>query len=181
MIATVLLSQGVPMILAGDEFGRTQQGNNNAYCQDNEINWVDWSLCETDAEFLTFVKSVVALRQSEPLLRLRKFVEGESDSMTATWSDPDGNPMQDHQWQESYARCVSLLLTDTEASGATKYLLIVFNASKEAMDVRFPNSAAGRAWQCRLNTSQNNPINEDKVADKFLMAASSLCVYSSQA
>ena len=184
MMATVLLSQGVPMILAGDEFGRTQQGNNNAYCQDNEINWVDWSLCESDADFLEFVKSVVALRQSEPLFRLRKFIEGESGSVTAAWSDPDGKPMQDHQWQESYARCVSLLLTDTAAaepdSQMSGHILVVFNASKEAMEVRFPELAGDRSWQCRLNTSQTNPINAEKVADKFLMAASSLCVYSSQ-
>ena len=180
MMATVLLSQGVPMILAGDEFGRTQQGNNNAYCQDNEINWIDWSLCETDAGFLAFVQSVVALRQSEPLFRFRKFIEGDDESVTATWSDPDGKPMQDHQWQESYARCVSLLLTDNVATDSTSHLLIVFNASKEAMDVRFPDSAGTREWQCRLNTSQTHPINEAKVAEKFLMVASSLCVYSSQ-
>ena len=178
MMATVLLSQGVPMILAGDEFGRTQQGNNNAYCQDNEINWIDWSLRETDAAFMDFVKSVVALRQSEPLFRLRKFTQGAS--VSATWSDPDGKPMQDHQWQESYARCVSLLLTDTGASGSASHLLIIFNASKEAMDVRFPEEAGDRVWQCRLNTSQTSPINDAQIADKFLMAASSLCVYSSQ-
>ena len=178
MMATVLLSQGVPMILAGDEFGRTQQGNNNAYCQDNEINWIDWSLRETDAAFMDFVKSVVALRQSEPLFRLRKFTQGAS--VSATWSDPDGKPMQDHQWQESYARCVSLLLTDTGASGSASHLLIIFNASKEAMDVRFPEEAGDRVWQCRLNTSQTSPINDAQIADKFLMAASSLCVYLSQ-
>jgi len=180
MMATVLLSQGVPMILAGDEFGRTQQGNNNAYCQDNEINWIDWSLRQKDAEFLAFVKSVVALRQSEPVLRLRKFVEGDSDSITAAWSDPEGKPMQDHQWQESYVRCVSLMLTDKTATDSAKHLLIVFNASKDSMDVRFPESVADNLWQCRLNTSQENPVFAEKIADKFFMAASSLCVYSSQ-
>jgi len=156
----------------------------NAYCQDNEINWLDWSLCKTDADFLDFVKSVVALRQSEPLFRLRKFIGGENESVTATWSDPDGNPMQDHQWQESYARCVSLLLTESVAADSTEHLsrhvLIVFNASKEAMDVRFPGLAGDRVWQCRLNTSQTDPINDAEIADKFLIAASSLSVYSSQ-
>lgn len=183
MIATVLLSQGVPMLLAGDEFGRTQQGNNNAYCQDNEINWIDWSQLDTDAEFLAFVKQAIALRRSEPLLRLRKFVGSESSedasqSVIASWCGPDGNSMQDHQWRESFARCVSLLLTDKTSTDMAHHLLVVFNASKESMDVQFPQMADKGGWQCRLNTSQTCPISEAIVADKFLMAASSLCVYS---
>lgn len=183
MIASVLLSQGVPMLLAGDEFGRTQQGNNNAYCQDNEINWIDWSLQESDAEFLAFVKQAIELRKSEPLLRLRKFVGGENPDdanqrATATWCDPQGNPMQDHQWRESFAGCVSLLLTDKTSIDKAHHLLVVFNASKESMDVQFPKMVDEGGWQCRLNTSQTSPITEAIVADKFLVAASSLCVYS---
>ena len=176
MMATVLLSQGVPMILAGDEFGRTQQGNNNAYCQDNEINWLDWSLCESDSEFLSFVKSAVELRRAEPLLRLRKFAGDKNNPVTTCWCGPQGNPMEDHQWQESFARCVMLLLSDNSDSQSetTRHLLLAFNASKEAQDMHFPATDGHAEWECRLDTSQSGTISKSKVADKFILAANSV-------
>ena len=184
MIATVLLSQGVPMILSGDEFGRTQQGNNNAYCQDNEINWLDWSMCESDAEFLAFAQATLALRRSEPLLRLKNFIGEDNNPVTAHWCDPQGRPMEQHQWQESFARCVLLLLSDNRdqrADNATsKHLLLAFNASEETLDVTLPLTDAGAAWQCRLDSSQTESINNAEIADKFILAAHSVCVYSSR-
>ncbi len=182
MIATVLLSQGVPLLLSGDEMGKTQGGNNNAYCQDNEINWIDWSLCEKDAEFLSFVKSAIALRKSQPLLRLRRFVDAENDQVTAIWCEPSGNPMSDHQWTESFAKCVSLLISNTKAaqdSGQSiENLLIVFNASKEVVEIQFPALAGVSEWQCQLDTAKTGPISVAPVADNFRMAASALSVYS---
>ncbi len=184
MMATLLLSQGVPMILSGDEFGRTQQGNNNAYCQDNELNWLDWSACESDAEFLSFVQSLTALRHAEPLLRLRKFVGDENNPVTAQWCDPQGKAMEDHQWQESFARCVLLLLSDnTERStevDSARHLLLVFNASKESLDIKFPTTGSTATWKNRLDTSQSGTVSKSEVADKFVVGASSVCVYSSQ-
>lgn len=193
LMATVLLSQGVPMILSGDEFGRTQQGNNNAYCQDNELNWLDWSLCETDADFLTFVQSLTALRCAEPLLRLREFVSETNAAVAASWCDPKGKPMEDHQWQESFARCVLLLLsdkTDRKAASQVKgcqsgsrkssnHLLLAFNASKEAQDIDFPSTEGSPCWQIRIDTSHSGALSTSEVADKFSVAASSICVFSS--
>ncbi len=182
MIATVLLSQGVPLLLAGDEMGRTQGGNNNAYCQDNEINWIDWSLCEQDEAFLTFVKSAIALRKSQPLLRLRRFADVENRQVLATWCEPSGNPMSDHQWGESFAKCVSLLISNAnsehESGQLCENLLIVFNASKEAVKIQFPTAAGVSEWSCKLDTAKIGPISAAPVADNFMMAASALAVYS---
>lgn len=193
MMATLLLSQGVPMILGGDEFGRTQQGNNNAYCQDNELNWLDWSQQENDQGFLSFVQSTVELRKTEPLLRLRKFLGNKNNPVVAKWCDPEGNLMEQHQWQESFARCVLLLLSNASAEdeggepgcenpgcekSEAKHLLLGFNASKEEIEVQFPVAIGVSAWKCRLDTSQSKPITNSKAADTFCMAASSVCVYS---
>ncbi len=196
MLATVLLSQGVPMILAGDEFGRTQQGNNNAYCQDNELNWLDWSQLETNAEFHAFVQAAITLRRTEPLLRLRNFISDGDSAVTATWCDPAGQPMQEQQWQESFARCVILLLSDnrpaaaasqhavsaadTGSREASRHLVLAFNASKEMLNVTFPRNDSVHAWHCRLDTSQSGAVTQAKVADNFEMAAHSVSVYSAE-
>ena len=186
MLATLLLSQGVPMLLAGDEMGRTQQGNNNAYCQDNELNWIDWSLIEKDPKFLSFVKAAIALRQSEPLLRRRNFVGQSGDNLVTCWCDPSGKPMEDHQWGESFARCVSLLLScETDCREASeddmpnkRHCFIIFNASKEAVNVTFPEVSGVSDWQCRLNTVQTGSISDASFADNLEIAASSVSVYS---
>ena len=183
MIATILLSQGVPMLLAGDEMGRTQRGNNNAYCQDNEINWVDWSLLEKDASFHEFVKSALTLRRTEPLLRLREFTGGEQDRVTASWLDPAGQVMTDSQWNESFARCVALLLSDKSglAEGASRHLFIVFNASADAVPVSIPKVEGVPGWQLRLDTVHTDPITEAQVADIVTIGPSSVTVYSAVA
>ena len=189
MMATVLLSQGTPMLLAGDEIGRTQQGNNNAYCQDNEINWIDWSRCEKDKSFLAFVKQAIALRQSEPLLRLRRFFGQNENGVTASWCDPSGQPMSEQQWGESFVRCVSLIVSgahsDQHGQIAQTYdqtpgrsLFIAFNASKEDVQMTIPAVDGVAHWQCQLNTADSGAINELKVADNIRIAASSVSVFS---
>ena len=186
MLATVLLSQGIPMLLAGDEMGRTQQGNNNAYCQDNELNWIDWSLIDKDSDFLSFAKAAIALRQSEPLLRRRKFVGQAGDNLVTCWCDPSGNPMEDHQWGESFARCVSLLLsceTDHQQESESDtpdnmHCFIIFNASKEAVNMAFPMVSGVSEWQCRLDTAQTGSISDVSFADNLEIAANSVSVYS---
>jgi len=185
MIATVLLSQGTPMILAGDEMGRTQQGNNNAYCQDNEINWIDWSLCDKDQAFLEFVKTAVALRKSEPLLRLRRFIGQKDSGVTATWCDPGGQPMTEQQWGESYARCVSIIVSADRDDSSKKScwsnessLFMVFNASKDEVLMTIPAVEGVSGWCCRLNSAEIDAINELEVADNFTVSASSVAVFS---
>ncbi len=153
MMATLLLSQGIPMILAGDESGRSQLGNNNAYCQDNELNWVDWTLSEANREFFEFVQSLIKLRRSEPLLRRRTFVHKTSDPGALPeirWSDPLGNEMAEHQWSESFARCVGLLLGDRVSN---RCLFMVFNASNEIVEFQFPSIPSTDQWRCVVDTA----------------------------
>ena len=154
MLATLFLSQGVPLLLAGDEMGRTQNGNNNAYCQDNEINWLDWSLKQEQAEFFEFVKSLIALRKAEPLLRLRKFVHvtNQGGIPRIQWTSPSGHEMTEAQWSESFARCVGLLLTNETGD----CLFIIFNASREDMEFSFPHCMNVDQWTCELDTAVEN-------------------------
>ena len=102
MLATLLLSQGVPMLCGGDEIGRTQQGNNNAYCQDNEISWHNWHLSKTDRSLHTFVRQLIALRQAHPVFRRRRFFQGRnihgSEIKDIVWLHSDGKEMNDTDW-----------------------------------------------------------------------------------
>jgi isoamylase len=108
LLATLLLSEGVPLLLAGDELGRTQQGNNNAYCQDNELSWVDWSLAGSATDLSWFVAALARLRRRSPALARGRF-PGAGEIV---WFTPDGRPMQPEDWQETYARAVGLATAD---------------------------------------------------------------------
>ena len=102
MLATLLLSQGVPMICGGDEMGRTQRGNNNAYCQDNEISWIDWKLNKHQQALVAFTKSLIQLRQQHPVFRRRRFFQGRrirgAEVKDISWLRPDGKEMTDDDW-----------------------------------------------------------------------------------
>jgi len=135
LLATLLLSQGVPMLMAGDEFGRTQKGSNNAYCQDNEISWVDWSLLETNRELFEFTKQLIALRHRHPILRRKKFFTGKGD---IEWIGPDGHEVDWH-----HSRAIGMHLTGKED------LLILIN--NEQHDVAFNIS---NVWKFELSTAQ---------------------------
>ena len=106
MLATVLLSQGVPMIQAGDEIGRTQQGNNNAYCQDNELTWLHWELDETKEDLLKFVRRVVACFSEQPVFHRRRFFHGKAiqgaEAPEIAWLDPSGQEMTEHAWKDAF-------------------------------------------------------------------------------
>ena len=113
-VATLLLSQGVPMFLAGDAIGHTQHGNNNAYCQDNEISWIDWSEGSKDTELLAFVRQVIALRKNHPVFRRRNFFQGRAIKGAGVkdilWLNPDGNEMTDEEWGQESARSLGVFL-----------------------------------------------------------------------
>lgn len=197
LLATLMLSQGVPLLLAGDEMGRSQQGNNNAYCQNNEMNYLDWSLVDKESEFFEFVCRLVKLRHAEPLLRHRKFVhaqsnasdaEAESEAVEIQWLNPAGNTMSAAQWGESFARCVGLLLTDKENS---RKLFMIFNASRDSIDFAVPVAIEGAYWICKLNTAKAeateavpevlaNPLDQAGKGqiEKIEVAASSVSVYA---
>src|SRR6185369_13194015 len=114
LMATLLLSQGVPMLLAGDLLGSSQGGNNNAYCQDNETSWIDWHLNASQRGFLAFVGHLLRLRKRHPAFRRRRFFEGRpikgSGVKDILWINQDGGEMSDEAWQRSYARCLGMIL-----------------------------------------------------------------------
>ncbi len=114
LLTTLLLSQGVPMLLAGDEMGRSQQGNNNAYCQDNELSWLDWSLVERNADLVDFVSGLARLRREHPVFRRRRWFTGRSvrgdEVGDIAWYRPDGSAMQDADWDAGFAKALGVLL-----------------------------------------------------------------------
>ena len=138
LLATLLLSQGTPMLMMGDELGHSQRGNNNAYCQDNAISWLDWE--KLDADLLAFVRKLTALRRAHPALRRPRFLHGAA----AGWLDERGRPMTERQWHEPQRRFVALRLDGDEP------LLLLLNAGNEP--VAFPVDAA--AWELLLDTAE---------------------------
>ena len=114
-LATLVVSQGVPMICAGDEMGRTQGGNNNAYCQDNEVSWLDWSLATTEQELVEFTETLSALRRDHPVFRRRRFFRGHPAPVTGDagdiiWLTPAGHEMTQSDWDAGYARSLAVYL-----------------------------------------------------------------------
>jgi glycogen operon protein len=158
MMATLLLSQGTPMILAGDEIGNTQNGNNNAYCQDNEISWIDWA--NADDEFLAFTKRLIAFRKAHPILRQKRFLHSRERAVDGFedlfWHREDGEAMTQADWDDAERRilCVEM----RTASGTPAYaemgtaIFLVFNAGEET-EVVIPDAPEGMVWHCRIDTS----------------------------
>ena len=129
LLATLVLSRGVPMLTAGDEFGRTQHGNNNAYAQDNAGFWLDWEAADT--ELAAFVSTLSRLRREHLLLVSNTFLTGKGDPPDALWLKPDGSPIADHEWGGLDAFCLLL-------NGAEESLLIAINRGQEAIGVTLP-------------------------------------------
>ncbi|MBL0885684.1 glycogen debranching protein GlgX [Myceligenerans indicum] len=163
ILVTLLLSQGVPMLSHGDELGRTQQGNNNAYCQDNELTWMDWDSVDTD--LLDFARRTVRLRRKHPVLRRRRFFEGTKAGKLADieWLDLTGARMDDADWHTSYARTVTVFLNgdaiaETDSRGAPivdDSFLLLLNAHSERLDFTLPPADYGMAWTVVLDTDDN--------------------------
>jgi isoamylase len=152
-VATLLLSQGVPMLLAGDELGRTQHGNNNAYCQDNEINWLDWSDAR-DTEFSEFVRGLIAIRASRPLLHADKFRHstpvGETGVRNVVWHRADGGEMTSGDWRNDEDGRLMLILNGL----GQKSLLIAFNPGAETAAFTLPERDAGAQWQLLIDSGR---------------------------
>jgi glycogen operon protein len=153
LIATLLLSQGTPMILMGDEMGRSQGGNNNAYCQDNEISWLDWSAAGgKEGAMLAFTTGLIALRRRYPLLRRYRFLHGEralrDGTRNVTWLRPDGEKMRPEDWENGVARCIGLMLAHTGHS----LLLLLANAHHESLSFRLPSPKAVQEWRLLVDT-----------------------------
>jgi len=177
-LATLLLSQGVPMLAHGDELGRTQQGNNNVYCQDNELSWVDWDLDETREALLEYTRTVVALRRDHPVFRRRRFFAGaperggESDLRDIAWLDPSGSHMSDEQWQEAFARSVAVFLNgdaiaEPDLRGedvVDDSFLVLFNGAPESVTFTLPTEDYGTQWTVVLDTDSQFEAGEVKDA-----------------
>ena len=157
MLATLLLSFGVPMLLGGDEFGRTQQGNNNAYCQDNEITWFDWSA--VDKDLLAFTQHLVTFRKKHPVFRRRRFLAG-ADAAELEWFTPAGTAMTGADWADGNARSVAIYLDGSDdpdlADDGTPMLdddfLVLVNAWWEPLDFVIPPVRDGLTWRAEIDS-----------------------------
>jgi glycogen operon protein len=161
----MMLSHGTPMLLAGDEFGHSQRGNNNAYAQDNEISWLDWLGTTAEGRALReFTRKIIATRKAFPILFRSRFVIGsyneDLDVKDATWLAPSGEEMSTEQWQDGNARCFGLLLdgraqeTGVKRRGSDATLLFLYNAHYDVVNFTLPNVPEGRDWQGLIDTNQ---------------------------
>jgi glycogen operon protein len=153
MAATVLLAQGTPLWCAGDEIGRTQGGNNNAYCQDNPTSWLDWT--HADAEMREFVATVLALRRSEPALRYERWFHPPPSApgeRSLAWTTPSGAPMQVHDWHDTSQHAFAGQLDASPRNGevvGSRHLMLAFNPDANPVEMRLPPGD----WQVALDSA----------------------------
>ena len=174
MSATLLLSQGTPMLLAGDEFGRTQRGNNNAYCQDNEISWLDWALAARQPSRIRFIQRLTRLRHKYPIFRRNLFFVGkyneELDVMDVSWINVNGSLMDDAQWGDTGMRCFGMLIdgrsqtTGIRQRGKEATMLLILNAHHEPMEFTLPSCAGGTDWSLLIDTNISDERDEESFA-----------------
>jgi glycogen operon protein len=163
LLASLFLSQGVPMLRAGDEMAQTQLGNNNAYCQDNELSWIDWSEADRRAELIDFVGRLADLRRSRLWLRRDTFLKGTRRFAAArdvTWLHPAGREMTEADWGDGLLRCLAVQMSAASYSSGRSAqegdLLAVFNADEGPVDLVLPKSSRGEDWRVLIDTSQAN-------------------------
>jgi glycogen operon protein len=192
LLTVLFFSQGVPMLCGGDEIGRTQQGNNNAYCQDNEISWFDWKLDHAQRHLLEFTRSLIAFRKRHPVLRRRRFFQGRhirgSEVKDIAWFRPDGKEMTDEDWNAGYTKSLALRLAgdaigETDEKGRSiidDTLLIVLNAHHEPLTFTLPAHKRGVRWLPILDTTvvagSESSVAILKGGERFELAARSIAV-----
>jgi isoamylase len=173
LLATLLVSQGVPMITAGDEMGKTQGGNNNAYCQDNEVSWLDWDLDDRRRALLGFTRRLIRLRLNQPVLQRRRFFRGgqlwDSSLKDLAWFRPDGTEMSEPDWNKPFARSVGFLLGGDTISTPDEQgnrivgdtLLVLMNAHHEPVTYRLPEVEWGQEWELLVDTAGASDAKRD--------------------
>jgi glycogen operon protein len=192
LLATLLLSQGTPMLLHGDELGRTQQGNNNVYCQDNRLSWIDWDLAEDNADLVEFTAALTAFRKKHPVFRRRRLFAGrpirEYDELRdIAWFTPAGEEMTEQDWDEDFGRSVvvflnGLAIPDLDPRGQRiedDSFLLAFNAHHEDTITTLPDNHYGSEWTVAINTAEaTNPQDVEPVphGGKLIVTARSLVV-----
>ncbi|AFL87777.1 glycogen debranching enzyme GlgX [Terriglobus roseus DSM 18391] len=184
LMATLLLSQGTPMILGGDEFARTQRGNNNAYCQDNDISWVDWSLRESNTSTLAFTKKLLALRHRYPVLRSNRYLHDELDAESGIrelcWFLPDGSETQRSTWSGDTPQCFGMMI-DGEARpsglaerGHTESLFLIVNDYHQDANFTLPTNGK---WRLLVDTDQDATEDTAEITATYLVKTQSLALF----
>jgi len=189
LLSTLLLSQGTPMLLAGDEVRRTQQGNNNGYCQDNEISWFDWQLADENGALTAFVRKLTGLRHRYPILRRNRFLTGaydeELDVKDLTWINASGNEMRAEDWQGNNMRCFGMLMdgrarpTGVRQRGAEATMLMVLNAHYDVVQFTLPHCPGGERWARVLDTNVPDENGNGDIASgaTYALTARSLLLF----
>jgi isoamylase len=163
MLATLLFAQGTPMILGGDEFGRTQQGNNNAYCQDSDISWFDWNLDDDGKDLLAFTKRLIKLLRDYPILRRSRFLTGKHDGelnvRDVTWINAGGGEMSEADWKTRWIKCFGMLLdgrtrkTAMPRHGEDQTVLMIMNSFEGTVGFKLPEAVGGTQWSLLVDTN----------------------------
>jgi isoamylase len=192
-LTTLLLSQGVPMLSGGDEFGRSQRGNNNAYCQDNEISWYDWKLDEPRKRLLEFTSKLIQLRRDHPNLHRRRFfqdrvirkTDGDNVVHDLSWYGADGNFLSNEAWNTEWNRSLAIILngntlqvTDDEGAPVVDdTFLLMVNAAAEGVEFTLPPTPFGGAWKHLIDTENiEDPFARECVGDKVILGGRSMMV-----
>lgn len=179
LLSTLLLAQGTPMLLAGDEFARTQGGNNNAYCQDNAISWVDWTLCDRNADLVQFTRALIGLRRRLPLLRSSRFLSAATGE--CAWIAPDGNVVPIES-TGAWARCFGLQLgSRTNAPGEGACLLLIVNGSSGPLAFSMPELREGMTWQPVISTDAQECQSSSDDTTAWPVSSGSLLLFQSVA
>jgi glycogen operon protein len=190
-LTTLMLSQGVPMLLGGDEFARSQKGNNNCYCQDDDLTWYDWKLDEPRKRLLEFTSRLIQLRKDHPNLHRRRFFQDRtirgSVVRDIAWYGTDGKEISDEAWSETWNRSIGLLLNgktlgvmDEEGQQVVDdSFLILVNAADQGVDYVLPEPPNQSPWRQVLDTDNvENPFCEAAAGDTVIMGGRSVRVYS---
>ena len=172
-LVTLFLSQGVPMLLAGDEMGRTQRGNNNAYCQDNEVSWLDWSQADAERDLLQFTETLAGLRRDHPVFRRRRFFRGrrgpDDETSDISWLTPAGQEMTQDDWGAGFAQSLAALLngeaiSEPDPRGGrivdAKFLLL-FNVDSDPLTFTLPEASLAPGWEVVVDTSTAEASDEE--------------------
>ncbi len=165
LLVTLFCSQGVPMLLGGDELGRTQQGNNNAYCQDNAVSWFDWT--SVDVDLLAFCRRLIGLRADHPVFRRRRWFQGRSihgtEALDITWLKPDGSPMTHDDWNDGLAAAIGIFLNGEAMPSVDRRgepivddsFLLLFNPTHDTIDWVLPGAPLGERWLVEISSDDS--------------------------
>ncbi|MBD2464467.1 glycogen debranching protein GlgX [Oscillatoria sp. FACHB-1407] len=172
-LATLMLSQGIPMLLGGDELGRTQKGNNNGYCQDSEISWFNWDLVQGNEDLVNFCRELVYFRRQHPVFRRRKWFQGQAirGVPDINWYNPDGSEMTQEQWDIGYAKSIALFLNGNLIPSpgvqgqkiSDDSFLLFFNAHWETIEFTIPEPFATDEWQMVIDTKEPRFIQDERI------------------